>query len=153
MDNSPVAADSWSARTAVIAVTGLGGLALLALAWLSAIDAGGRALMTAAALLLLGYSAITARSRPRLAVDGDALVMRGVTGVQRVPRGHIVAIAVSRTVRITTRSTLLEIDFLDDLQAEKIRVFSRWDLGTAPEEVYERLRELDFVPPTEATHR
>lgn len=133
----------------MVAATGLGGVALLAAGWLSALDPGGRVLLTVAAAVLLIYAALGARVRPRLAVEGTELVLGGVRGTRRVPRGQIVSIAVTRTVRIVSRSTLLEIDFLDDAGGEHMRVLSRWDLGTAPDAVLDRLDDLGFVPPKE----
>lgn len=152
MDNSPTTTrDSWSTPTTVVAATAFGGAALLAAGWLSALDPGGRVLLTVAALVMLIYAAIGARVRPRLAVDGDDLVLGGLTGTRRVARGQIVSIVVTRTVRIVSRSTLLEIDFLDAGGNERMRVLSRWDLGTTPDEVCDRLDEIGFVPPRELT--
>lgn len=150
MDNSPTTTtDSWSTPTAVVVATAFGGVALLAAGWLSALDPGGRVLLTVAAVVLLVYAALGIRVRPRLAVDANDLVLGGLTGPRRVPRGRVVSIVVTRTVRIVSRSTLLEIDFLDDAGGEHMRVLSRWDLGTTPDVVLDRLDELGFVPPKE----
>lgn len=148
MDNSSTT-DSWSTPPAVIGATGLGGIALLAAGWLSALDPGGRVLLTVAAAILLGYAVVGARVRPRLRIEDETLVFGGVTGTRRVPRGRIVSIVVTRTVRIVSRSTLLEVDYLDEAGTERMRVLSRWDLGTAPDDVLDRLAELGFVPPKE----
>jgi hypothetical protein len=119
-------------------VVGLG----LALATV-ALDAAGRLLVGAAALLFLGLALRDALLRPRLTADEDGVVVRGLGGRTRLPWPHLrVAVRTTRRLGVTSRS--LELDTAagpDD--SGVLVVLGRRELGSDPEAVADRLRRLD----------
>lgn len=130
----------WSPRageTAALGAVGLG-LALAAVA----LDAAGRLLVGAAALLVLGLAARDALLRPRLSADEDGVVVRRLGGRTRLPWPQL-RVAVRTTRRLGMTSRALELDTAagpDD--AGVLVVLGRRELGDDPEAVAERLRRL-----------
>lgn len=90
-------------------------------------DPPGRLLGGVAAVGLLIFAAGSWRARPRLAVDGDALVYRGWFRTQTLKTTDIESIRITEFRRIGRRVRLLEID-----TGERLIVLTRWDLGTDP---------------------
>jgi Bacterial PH domain len=131
----------WSPRageTAALGAVGLG-LALAAVA----VDAVGRLLVGAAALLFLGLAARDALLRPRLTADDRGVVVRRLGGRARLPWAQLrVAVRATRRFGLTSRS--LELDTAagpDD--AGVLVLLGRRDLGADPEEVARSLWAAD----------
>jgi hypothetical protein len=135
---------NWSPRGAeslALAVVGLG----LALAVL-ALDAAGRILVGAAALLLLGLAARDLLVRPRLSAGPDGLVVRTLSG-RRELAWQDLRVQVRTTRRFGMASRALELDTAagpDD--AGVLVLLGRRDLGADPDEVARRLQEMDPRP-------
>jgi hypothetical protein len=130
----------WSPRpgeTAALGAVGLG-LALGVLA----VDAAGRLLLGAAAVLVLALVVRDAVLRPRLAAGPEGVVVRRLGGAQRLPWPGL-SVQVRTTRRWGVRSRLLELDTAvgpDDPGA--LVLLGRRDLGADPEEVARALRAL-----------
>jgi hypothetical protein len=131
----------WSPRigeTAALGAVGVG----LALA-VVAVDAAGRLLVGAAALLVLLLTARDLLVRPRLAAGPHGLVVRTLGGRSELPwPGLRVQVRTTRRFGISNR--VLELDTAsgpDD--AGVLVLLGRRDLGTDPEEVARTLRGLD----------
>lgn len=131
----------WSPRageTAALGAVGLG-LALAAVA----VDAAGRLLVGAAALLFLGLAARDALLRPRLTADEDGVVVRRLGGRTRLPWPQL-RVAVRETRRLGVASRSLELDTAagpDDTGL--LVVLGRRELGSDPDAVADQLRRLD----------
>ncbi|HZB22028.1 MAG TPA: PH domain-containing protein [Blastococcus sp.] len=131
----------WSPRageTVALVVLGLGlGLAVVFL------DAAGRVLVGAGALLVLGLAVRDVLTRPRLAAGPDGVDVRGLTGGVHLPWARL-RVRVRETRRLGMRSRTLELDTAtgpdDDGQ---LVVLGRRDLGTDPDDVARALRALD----------
>jgi hypothetical protein len=131
----------WSPRggeTAVLAVLGLAlSLALLVL------DAPGRVLVGAGALLLLAPAARDLLVRPRLSAGPDGVEVRSLTGRRHLP-WPVLHVRVREGRRFGVRSRTLELDTAtgpDDDGA--LVVLGRRDLGVDPEDVARTLWRLD----------
>lgn len=131
----------WSPRageTAALGAVGLG-LALAAVA----LDAAGRLLVGAAALLVLGLAARDVLLRPRLRADEDGVEVRRLGGRTWLPWEQLrVAVRTTRRLGVTSRS--LELDTAagpDD--AGVLVVLGRRELGADPDAVAGWLRRLD----------
>ncbi len=135
----------WSPRpaeTVALAAIGLG----LALAVL-VVDATGRVLVGAAALLVLGLAVRDVVARPRLAAGPDGVDVR--TGITR---RHLpwpgLRLHVRETRRFGVRSRTLELDTAAGPDDDGVLVvLGRRDLGADPEEVARALRALDPTGP------
>jgi hypothetical protein len=134
----------WSPRASesvALAVVGAG----LALAVL-ALDAAGRILVGAAALLLLGLAARDLLVRPRLSARADGVVVRTL-GRRRELAWEGLRVRVRTTRRFGVANRALELDTAagpDD--AGVLVVLGRRELGADPEEVARRLQEIDPRP-------
>ena len=131
----------WSPRgaeTGALVAVGLG----LALA-VVVLDAPGRVLVGAAALLVLVLAARDLVGRPRLAAGPDGVDVRTLSGHRHLPWGGLrVHVRVSR--RLGVRSRTLELDTAVGPDDEGVLVvLGRRDLGADPDEVARALRELD----------
>jgi Bacterial PH domain len=131
----------WSPRaeeTAVLAVLGLG----LALAVVF-LDAAGRVLVGAGAVLLLALVARDLVARPRLAAGPDGVDVRNVTGGAHLPWSRL-QVRVRETRRLGMRGRTLELDTAPGPDDDGVLVvLGRRDLGVDPGEVARALRELD----------
>lgn len=123
-------------------------------------DIVGRGLLAVAAALLVGIVVIGGLARPRLQVVGgagqpDAPAGRGVAAGPRLAvrtlftrreytMDQLYRIRVTRYPRLARRVPILEIDAREP--EEKLLLFSRWDLGTHPDRVYNALVEAHAVP-------
>jgi hypothetical protein len=136
-DAGPV---QWSPRTGETAALGAVGLGLALAA--VAVDAAGRLLVGAAALLFLALAARDALLRPRLTADELGVVVRRLGGRTRLPWRQLqVAVRTTRRLGLTSRS--LELDTAagpDD--AGVLVLLGRRELGADPEEVAGQLRRL-----------
>ena len=128
----------WSPRageTAALVVLGVG----LALA-VVLVDAAGRVLVGAGALLLLGLALRDVLARPRLTAGPDGVDVRGLTGGLHLPWARL-RVRVRETRRFGVRSRTLELD-TDGPDDAALVVLGRRDLGAPVEEVARRLRSL-----------
>jgi hypothetical protein len=131
----------WSPRggeTAALAVLGLG----LALS-IVFLDAAGRVLVGAGAVLLLVLAARDLVARPRLAAGPDGVDVRGLAGGTHLPWGQL-RVRVRETRRLGVRSRTLELDTAPAAGDDGVLVvLGRRDLGADPDDVARALRGLD----------
>jgi hypothetical protein len=131
----------WSPRTgetAALAVVGAG----LALS-LVFLDAAGRVLVGAGAVLLLGLAARDLLARPRLSAGPDGVDVRTMTGRRHLPWSGL-RVRVRETRRLGVPSRTLELDTARGTDDPGVLVvLARRDLGADPEKVARALRELD----------
>jgi hypothetical protein len=131
----------WSPRPGQTAALAVVGLALAAATPL--LDAAGRLLVGAAALLVLLLSARDVLLRPRLSADRAGVVVRTVAGRRRLPWATLRA-GVRETRRFGMRSRTLELDTTAGPDDEGVLVvLSRRDLGTDPDDVLRQLWALE----------
>jgi hypothetical protein len=131
----------WSPRpaeTTALAAVGLG----LALA-VVVLDAPGRVLVGAGALLLLGLAVRDVVARPRLTAGPDGVDVRTWTRGRHLPwRG--LRVRVRETQRFGVRSRTLELDTATGPDDEGVLVvLGRRDLGSDPADVARVLRAMD----------
>ncbi|MBX7449025.1 PH domain-containing protein [Mycolicibacterium sp. 3033] len=131
----------WGPPTAGIAGAGAVGV-LLAVAVVTLVtDVPGRILIGIAAVGLIVFAVLSWRARPKLAIDGDALIYRGWLTTRRLTRPEISLIRITEFRRIGRTVRLLEIDTIDD----RLLVLSRWDVGTDPLRVLDALTDAGFT--------
>jgi hypothetical protein len=122
----------------VLAVLGLG----LALAVVF-LDAAGRVLVGAGALLLVALAVRDLLTRPRLAAGPDGVDVRGLTGGTHLPWARL-RVRVRETRRFGMRGRTLELDTASGPDDDGLLVvLGRRDLGADPDEVARALRSLD----------
>jgi Bacterial PH domain len=130
----------WSPRiaeTVALAAIGLG----LALALL-VVDAAGRILVGAAALLVLGLAVRDAVARPRLTAGPDGVDVRTWTARRHLPWPGL-RIRVRETRRLGVRGRTLELDTAAGSEDDGVLVIlGRRDLGADPEVVARALQAL-----------
>jgi Bacterial PH domain len=107
------------------------------------VDAAGRLLVGAAALLFLALAAHDALLRPRLVADDGGVVVRRLGGSARLAWPQLrVGVRTTRRFGLTSRS--LELDTAAGTDDPGVLVLlSRRDLGADPDEVAGQLRRLD----------
>jgi Bacterial PH domain len=131
----------WSPRageTVALAVVGLG-LALSVVV----LDAAGRVLVGAGAVLVLVLAARDLLARPRLAAGPDGVDVRTLTGRRHLPWPEL-RVHVRETRRLGVRGRTLELDTARGIDDPGVLVvLARRDLGADPEEVARALRALD----------
>nr|WTA67665.1 PH domain-containing protein [Micromonospora sp. NBC_00855] len=130
-------ARQWRVPASLPAAKLAGAVLLIALGLLFADgDAVRLVLAILAAAVLAGWAVRDLIAPVRLAVDPAGLtVIRGFAGRRLLPWSAIEAITVDRRPRLGLTSEVLEID-----AGESLHLFSRYDLGTTPEEVAAELR-------------
>jgi Bacterial PH domain len=131
----------WSTRPAETAALAVVGLALLlALLFL---DAAGRLLVGAAALLVLLLVVRDLVLRPRLSAGPEGVVVRTLGGRRQLPWPNLrVHVRAGRRFGVRTRT--LELDTAAGPDDEGVLVLlGRRDLGTDPDEVARALWGLD----------
>ncbi|WP_187686004.1 PH domain-containing protein [Nocardia wallacei] len=131
---------TWSTPPAALAVTALGGVALVAAAVFTG-DAPSRLLVGIAAVLLLGLTALGLRQRPRLTVvpgTPPALIVRGLLGPVAYPPERILRARVVGFRRLGRKVPNLELDVEHDGH-DRLLIFGRWDLGTHPQDVLDAM--------------
>jgi hypothetical protein len=131
----------WSPRgeeTVALIVIGLGlGVAVVL------VDAPGRLLVGAGALLLLGLAVRDLLLRPRLSAGPDGVDVRRISGRRHLPWPGL-RVRVRETRRWGFRSRTLELDTAAGPDDEGVLVvLGRRDLGADPEAVARALRELN----------
>jgi hypothetical protein len=131
----------WSPRRSQVVVLLLVGLGLaLAAAFL---DAAGRVLVGAAALLALTLAGRDGLVRPRLSAGPDGVQVRTWTAGRHLPWRRL-QVRVGTTRRLGLRSTVLELDTAAGPDDDGVLLLlGRWDLGADPEDVARALRALD----------
>ena len=131
----------WSPRageTAALVAVALG----LALA-LVVLDAPGRVLVGAGALLLLALAVRDLVARPRLAAGPDGVDVRTWTRRRHLPWSGL-RVRVRESRRLGVRSRTLELDTAAGPDDDGVLVvLGRRDLGADPEQVARELRALD----------
>jgi hypothetical protein len=132
----------WGPPTGGIAACGFFGLLMAVAAVTVVTDAPGRALAGIAAVGLLAFASMSWRARPKLAITGDGLVVRGWFGTHVLGRRDVAKIRITEFRRIGRKVRLLEIDTADD---DRLLVFTRWDLGTDPLDVLDALTTAGYA--------
>jgi hypothetical protein len=132
----------WGPPTGGIAACGFFGLLMAVAAVTVVTDAPGRALAGIAAVGLLAFASMSWRARPKLAITGDGLVVRGWFGTHVLRRQDVAKIRITEFRRIGRKVRLLEIDTADD---DRLLVFTRWDLGTDPLDVLDALTTAGYA--------
>jgi hypothetical protein len=131
----------WSPSTLGIAACGIFGL-ILAIADVTMItDPPGRILVGIAAIGLLVFASLSWRARPKLAITGEGLAIRGWWGTHVLRRSDIKLIRITEFRRIARKVRLLEVDTVDG----RLLVFTRWDLGTDPLDVLDALTAAGYA--------
>jgi hypothetical protein len=128
---------SWAPARGLVALAWV--LFAGAAAWFVLLLAGGGdpagRLIAGVAAAALGFMALHGTIvRPRLAVHGHGLEIRGLTGVRAVDWTAVQRVRVYRTRRFGRESSQLEIDMLVGGD-ERLAVFGRLDLNADPEDV------------------
>jgi hypothetical protein len=132
----------WGPPTGGIAACGFFGLLMAVAAVTVVTDAPGRALAGIAAVGLLAFASMSWRARPKLAITGDGLVVRGWFGTHVLGRQDVAKIRITEFRRIGRKVRLLEIDTADD---DRLLVFTRWDLGPDPLDVLDALTTAGYA--------
>ncbi len=104
-------------------------------------DTPGRLLTGVAGVGLLMFALVSWRVHPKLAITAQGLVVRSVLGSTTLQHADIKVIRITEFRRIGRKVQLLEIDTTDD----RLRVFTRWDLGTNPLEVLDALTAAGYA--------
>ncbi|NLU84699.1 PH domain-containing protein [Rhodococcus sp. HNM0569] len=139
---------AWATPRAATGALFVLGVVLLGASVAVPLDGPGRVLVAIAGVGVLVTAALSARQRPRLAVaPGPRLVLQRLTRRLEFSREQIDRIRVVRYARIGRRVPMLELD-LRDGDHERLVVFGRWDLGAAPDEVFDALKVQGLVPPS-----
>ena len=131
----------WSPPTLGIAACGIVGLILATGAVTLITDAPGRVLVGIAALGLLVFASVSWRARPKLAISGDGLVIRGWSRTNLLRRSDIKIVRITEFRRLARKVRLLEVDTTDG----RLLVFTRWDLGTDPLNVLDALTAAGYA--------
>jgi hypothetical protein len=107
------------------------------------LDAAGRVLVGAGAVLLLALAARDLLARPRLAAGPDGVDVRTLTGGRHLPWPGL-RVQVRETRRLGVRGRTLELDTAGGPDDPGVLVvLARRDLGADPAEVARALRALD----------
>ncbi len=132
----------WGPPTGGIAACGIFGLLMGVAAVTVVTDVPGRVLAGVAAVGLLAFATMSWRARPKLAITGDGVVVRGWFGAQVLGRQNLAKVRITEFRRIGRKVRLLEIDTAPD---DRLLVFTRWDLGTDPLHVLDALTEAGYA--------
>ena len=131
----------WSPPTLGIAACALAGVAMAVGTATAITDGPGRVLTGVAAIGLLVFAVMSWRARPKLAITGDGLVIRGWWRSSVLQRADIKLIRITEFRRLARKVRLLEIDTVDD----RLLVLTRWDLGTDPLNVLDALTTAGYT--------
>ena len=104
-------------------------------------DAPGRILTGIAALGLILFAGVSWRARPKLAIAGEELVVRGPFRTQLLRRSDIKIIRLTEFSRYGRKIRMLDIELVEG----GLLIFSRWDLGTDPSHVLDALTAAGYV--------
>ncbi|KZS65774.1 MAG: PH domain-containing protein [Mycobacterium pseudokansasii] len=133
----------WSPPAAGIAGCGIAGVLMAIGSVILVTDPPGRALAMVAALGLILFAGVSWRARPKLAITGDGLAIRGWLRTQLLRRPDIKIIRISQFRRYARTVRLLEIETVND----RLFILSRWDLGTDPLNVLDALTAAGYAGP------
>ena len=132
----------WAPPTVGIAACGVFGLLMLTAAVTVVTDVPGRTLAGIAAVGLLAFATMSWRARPKLAITGEGLVVRGWFSRQVLQPRDLAKVRITEFRRIGRKVRLLEIDTAPD---DRLLVFTRWDLGTDPLHVLDALTDAGYA--------
>ncbi|TPG35110.1 PH domain-containing protein [Mycolicibacterium hodleri] len=132
----------WGPPRGAIVACGAFGVVMAIAAVTLVTDAPGRALATIAAVGLLVFAVMSWRARPKLAITGDGLTVRGWFSSHVLGRQDVAKIRITEFRRIGRKVRLLEIDTIPD---DRLLVFTRWDLGTDPLDVLDALTKAGWA--------
>lgn len=132
---------SWAPKTIGIVWIGIIGVAMALVAVTVVTDLPGRVLGGVAALGLMLFATASWRARPKLAITGAGLEIRGWLNTRVLAKDDITLIRITEFRRLARKVRLLEIDTADD----RLYVFTRWDLGTNPLQVLDALTEAGYA--------
>ncbi len=131
----------WAPSSVGIAGWGIAGV-VMAIACVTLVtDPPGRLLIGIAAAGLILFAAASWRARPKLAITGDGLQIRGWLRTQLLQRSDIKIIRITEFRRIGRKMRLLEIDAVDG----RLLIFSRWDLGADPLDALDALTAAGYA--------
>ena len=131
----------WAPSSVGIAGWGIAGV-VMAIACVTLVtDPPGRLLTGIAAAGLILFAAASWRARPKLAITGDGLQIRGWLRTQLLQRSDIKIIRITEFRRIGRKMRLLEIDAVDG----RLLIFSRWDLGADPLDALDALTAAGYA--------
>lgn len=133
----------WAPPARGIAGCALAGAVLAISAVTLATDLPGRLLAGLAGIGMLVFAGFSWRSRPRLALTGQGLVLRGWWRTRLLTPGDLTRVRVTDFQRIGRTQHLLEIETDDD----DLLILSRWDLGTDPRDVFAVLSAAGYTGP------
>jgi cobalamin biosynthesis protein CbiG len=131
----------WAPRPFGVIALGIAGILLGIGAVTLVTEAPGRILIGIAAVGLLLFATFSWRASPKLAITDGGLVVRGWWSTQTLQRADIAIIRITEFRRIGRKVRLLEIDTTDD----RLRVFTRWDLGAEPLQVLDALTAAGYA--------
>lgn len=132
---------SWGPAPAGIAAIGLAGLVMAAGVVTMVTDGPGRVLGGVAAVGLLVFATMSWVTRPKLAISGEGVVVRGWWRTRILRRDDIAIIRITEFRRLARKVRLLEIDTTED----RLYVFTRWDLGASPLVVLDALTDAGYA--------
>ncbi|MCX2713533.1 PH domain-containing protein [Mycolicibacterium sp. J2] len=131
----------WGPKPAGILGIGFAGLVMAVAVVTVVTDGPGRVLGGVAAAGLLAFATMSWVSRPKLAISGEGVVVRGWWRSRTLRRGDIATVRITEFRRLARKVRLLEIDTADD----RLYVFTRWDLGTSPLDVLDALTDAGYA--------
>ena len=131
MDNS---ARTWAPPTGLL-ISGWAAVAVVVVITLFARDAPSQLFGAVTALVTGSTTLFYSVARPRLAVDGNGVSVRGLRETRHWPWSRVHRIRVVRYRRFARDTALLELEALDADGSEQLVVLGRLDLGAHPDEV------------------
>lgn len=132
---------TWGPKPAGILAIGFAGLVVAVTVVTVVTDGPGRVLGGVAAVGLLVFATMSWVARPKLAISGEGLVVRGWWRTRVLRRDDIATIRITEFRRLARKVRLLEVDTADD----RLYVFTRWDLGTSPLDVLDALTDAGYA--------
>lgn len=140
----------WATPVGPLIAVAVGGVLLAVAAVAVGNEPAGRLLIGVAAVGLLMIAVLGFAQRPRLAIVAGpqpALAIRRLRGTTVYRRAALERVRVVSYPRLGRRVPMLEIDARTGDGDTRLTIFSRWDLGTNPESVFETLADHGLVPP------
>lgn len=131
----------WQPRTTGIAGCGVAGILMAIVDVTVVTELPGHLLTGVAAAGLILFAGMSWRTRPKLAITGDGLVLRGWFRTQVLQPSDIKIIRIIEFRRYGRPVRLLEVEKAEG----ELVLFSRWDLGTDPVEVLDALTATGYA--------
>ncbi|MGH3634919.1 PH domain-containing protein [Mycobacterium sp.] len=131
----------WAPSSVGIAGCGAVGVVMAIASVILVTDPPGRLLTGIAAAGLILFASASWRARPKLAITGDGLQVRGWWRTQLLRRSDIKIIRITEFRRIGRKMRLLEVEAVDG----RLMIFSRWDLGTDPLDALDALTAAGYA--------